>query len=76
MTDDDIPPIHNRWLTQDQLASQLRKSRRTLERMRNAGTGPRFSKVGKTVLYRECDVEEWLLERSFGSTAEAKSNAR
>jgi excisionase family DNA binding protein len=72
MTEDDRPHKHYRWLTQDQLAKMLGISRRTLERMRNAGTGPRFSKVGKTILYREADVEAWLAERSFGSTAEAK----
>ena len=68
-------PCHQ-WLTQDQLAARLNISQRTLERMRNSGTGPRFSKVAKTILYREADVEEWLAERSFGSTAEAKRARR
>ena len=61
-----------RWLTQEQLASRLDLSQRTLERMRNVGSGPRFAKVGKRVLYRLSDVEEWLAKHSFCSTAEAK----
>ena len=64
------------WLTQDQLAARLDISVRSLERMRNAGTGPRFSKAGKRVLYRLIDVEEWLAEHSFCSTAEAKSRRK
>ena len=48
---------------------------KTLERMRNAGSGPRFAKAGKKILYRLHDVEAWLEERSFSSTAEAKQGA-
>jgi hypothetical protein len=40
--------------------------------MRADGTGPRFSKAGKKVLYRLADVEEWLAQRSFSTTAAAK----
>ncbi len=64
------------WLTQDQLAARLDLSQRTLERMRNAGSGPRFAKTGKKILYRLQDVEAWLAERSFSSTAEAKLGSR
>ncbi len=60
------------WLTQEKLAARLDLSQRTLERMRNAGSGPRFAKTGKKILYRLQDVEDWLEERSFSSTAEAR----
>jgi hypothetical protein len=60
------------WVTQEQLADRLPISERTWERMRAEGTGPRFSKARKKVLYRLGDVEEWLGERSFHSTAAAK----
>jgi predicted DNA-binding transcriptional regulator AlpA len=63
---------HDRWLTQKALCAFLDVSERTLERMRADGNGPRFSKAGKRVLYRSSDVESWLAERSFASTAEAK----
>lgn len=52
----------------------LRISRRTLERMRVEGTGPRYLKVGpgkrSRVLYRQQDVEDWLGRFHFGSTSE------
>ena len=70
MTDTD--KVQSQWLSQDQLATRLDISVRSLERMRNAGTGPRFSKAGKKILYRLHDVEAWLEERSFSSTAEAR----
>ena len=41
--------------------------------MRQEGTGPPFMKVGKRVLYRPSDVEEWLRQNTFTSTAEAKA---
>lgn len=66
----------NRLLSADQLAARLKLSVRTLERMRNKGNGPQFTKVGNKVLYRGADVEAWLDERSFGSTAEAKRAQR
>ena len=66
----------NRLVSADQLAARLKLSMRTLERMRHNGSGPRFTKIGNKVLYREADVEAWLAERSFGSTAEAKRAQR
>ena len=62
------------WLTQKKLATELDLSERTLERMRTDGSGPRFAKAGKKVLYRRSDVEAWLQARSFTSTVEAKSS--
>ncbi len=60
------------WLTQKQVANHLDISQRTLERMRTDGSGPRFSRAGKRILYRSDDVETWLREHSYVSTAEAK----
>ena len=66
------------FLTTIEVANLLRISRRTLERMRVEGTGPRYIKVGpgkrSRVLYRQGDVEEWLERFHFTSTSEyAKS---
>ena len=66
-----VTPL-DQWLTQKTLCAMLDVSERTLERMRAEGNGPRFSKAGKRVLYRAADVEAWLAERSFVSTAEAR----
>ena len=63
-----------RQLTSVEAAALLRISRRTLERHRVIGTGPRYLKVGPgkraRVLYRASDVEAWLTSFSFGSTSE------
>jgi predicted DNA-binding transcriptional regulator AlpA len=62
------------FLTTIEVADMLRISRRTLERMRVEGTGPRYIKVGpgkrSRVLYRQGDVEDWLGRFHFGSTSE------
>lgn len=61
-------------LTTVEAAAWLRISRRTLERRRLDGTGPRYLKVGpgkrSRVLYRQKDVEDWLNQFSFDSTSE------
>lgn len=62
------------YLTTIEVAEVLRISRRTLERMRVEGTGPRFLKVGPgkkaRVLYRQTDVMDWLGRHEYGSTSE------
>jgi predicted DNA-binding transcriptional regulator AlpA len=62
------------FLTTIEVADRLRISRRTLERMRVDGTGPRYIKVGpgkkSRVLYREADVIAWIDKFQFGSTSE------
>jgi predicted DNA-binding transcriptional regulator AlpA len=61
-------------LTTIEVAEMLRISRRTLERMRVEGTGPRYLKVGpgkrSRVLYRQGDVLDWLDRFQYGSTSE------
>ena len=62
------------FLTTIEVAGMLRISRRTLERMRVQGTGPRFLKVGpgkrSRVLYRLGEINAWLEKQSYGSTSE------
>ncbi len=64
----------NTFLTQTEAAELLRLSARTLERHRVAGTGPRFVKAGRRVLYRLSDIHAWTAERTFSSTSEADEN--
>ncbi len=59
------------YLTQTEAAELLRISPRTLERHRVTGTGPRFIKAGRRVLYRLADLEAWTASNTFASTAEA-----
>jgi hypothetical protein len=58
------------FLIQDEAAKLLRISPRTLERHRVAGTGPKFMKAGKRVLYSETELTDWLAKNTFQSTSE------
>ncbi len=63
---------HSVFLTQTEAAKYLRLSPRTLERQRVSGTGPRFTKAGRRVLYRVDELDAWAAARTFTSTAEAE----
>lgn len=60
-------------LTQAETAELLRLSERTLERWRVLGGGPVFCKLGKRVLYRRADLDEWIASHVVHSTSEASS---
>lgn len=59
------------YLTQDEAAKVLRLSNRTLERYRILGTGPRFIRAGRRILYRSTDLTAWTEENTFSSVSEA-----
>jgi hypothetical protein len=59
------------YLTNDEAAAFLKLSPRTLEKQRVKGTGPRFRKFGRRVVYSLQDLESWSNERVFDSTAAA-----
>jgi len=58
-----------RLLTQSDAAKLLRLSERTLERLRLQGGGPPFVKAGRSVRYRETDLEAWIDARVVSSTS-------
>lgn len=62
------------FLISSEAAGLMRISRRTLERMRVDGTGPRYIKAGpgkrSRVLYRQSELLAWLDRQSYGSTSE------
>jgi predicted DNA-binding transcriptional regulator AlpA len=60
-------------LTQREAASFLRFSERTLERLRLTGKGPRYVKTRRRVLYREADLEAWIVSRLTTSTSEGRA---
>ncbi len=58
-------------LTTRQAAKELGLSPRTLQSWRVRGGGPRYIRIGRNrVLYDPEDLESWLAERKFRSTAE------
>lgn len=47
------------WWTTDHLAKQMQTTTEVLSKMRQKGTGPRFTKVGRQVRYLNHDVLRW-----------------
>lgn len=50
-------------ITEAMAARLLKVSRRTLQRWRQRGNGPRYVVVGGTVRYRRKEVDAWILSR-------------
>ena len=63
-------PPSIRLMDQREAAKLLRLSERTLERLRVQGGGPLFVKCGRSVRYREVDLERWIAQRVVSSTSE------
>jgi hypothetical protein len=53
-------PILAEYLTREQLASELRRNPRTLDRWEVLGMGPPRTLVGRQVLYRRSSLLKWL----------------
>ncbi len=56
--------------TQAEAAPKLRKSVSWFERSRWAGTGPRFIKVGRSVLYLGKDLNAWIESQARANTGQ------
>jgi hypothetical protein len=53
-------PILSDFLTKEELAAELRRNERTLDRWDALGVGPPRTCIGRTVLYRRVSVQKWL----------------
>jgi hypothetical protein len=53
-------PSQPEFLSESALATQSGISRRTLQGWRARGTGPRWAKVGRRVLYPRADADQFL----------------
>jgi predicted DNA-binding transcriptional regulator AlpA len=60
-----------RILNQKEVAKLLGVSTRTLERHRVAGTGPRYTLLGKLVRYQQSDLVDFVKRNLRQSTSEA-----
>jgi Helix-turn-helix domain len=67
---------HRGWLKPQSAADYIGTPVRTLEVWRHTGSGPRYTKAGRRVLYRRDWIDEWLEGRSVTSTSEAKHLVR
>jgi len=53
-------PILSDFLTKPELAAELGRNPRTLDRWDVLGLGPPRTRVGRQVLYRRASVQKWL----------------
>ena len=51
-------------------AAYVSASPRTLENWRQQGKGPKYLKIGRSVVYLESDLEAWLQSQRRSSTSE------
>ena len=65
--------MYEHFLKQSEAADFLRISERTLERWRVEGTGPRFRRFGRRVVYAKSDLESWADGRCFTSTSASEA---
>ena len=60
ITMSDAEPFLSEFLTTVELAAELGRNPRTLDRWDVLGMGPPRTRVGRTVLYRRTSVQKWL----------------
>ena len=60
--------ILSEFLTTEELAAELRRNPRTLDRWDALGMGPPRTHVGRKVLYRRTSVQKWLAAQEQSAT--------
>ena len=68
-------PRRRRLFAPEETSAYLRVARQTLAKWRSAGGGPRFVRIGGRIFYDAADLETFIADRKFGSTAEADQAA-
>jgi hypothetical protein len=63
------------FLTEKEVAKQIKVSLASLRRWRLLQRGPRFVKVGALVRYRVGDLEQWMETLPTGGTAPLRQEA-
>jgi predicted DNA-binding transcriptional regulator AlpA len=59
-----------RWLRVSAAAAHLGIGVGTLNKLRIYGGGPKYAKIGHTVIYDQADLDAWATERKVRSTSE------
>ena len=57
---DDAKGLLDEYVTEAELAGELDKSLRTIQRWKRVQHGPRRTILGRTTIYHRRDVKEWL----------------
>ena len=68
--------INDEYIDTNELAELTKTKPQTWRKRRWRGDTPRCVKLGNRVLYRRCDVEKYLAERTFNNTSEATFRGR
>ena len=63
-------PVLSGFLTKEELADELGRNMRTLDRWEVLGIGPPRTLVGRQILYRRSSLLKWLASRERCSTPE------
>jgi excisionase family DNA binding protein len=58
-------------LTAEEAAKLLGLAASTLAKLRLSGNGPLYCKLGRRVVYRRADLEQWLQSRTTRDTSDA-----
>ena len=70
-----MPRLPDAWTGENfrpaQLAELLQVSQQWLDALRTYGGGPKFMKLGRSIVYRRQDIQAWLETRTVETTAEA-----
>ena len=69
-----VEPDQNK--TTEESAHYLRCHPVTLRKWRVEGTGPFFIKMGRRVLYRQRDLDAWLMAQRTSSTSEYQERCK
>ncbi|GMB82858.1 hypothetical protein NN6n1_36410 [Shinella zoogloeoides] len=67
----DITSNQRRMLRTDDAANYVGVSASTLNKLRLAGGGPEYIKLGKSVVYDPADLDAWLASNRRSSTSAA-----
>ena len=62
-------PLLSEFLTKEELAAELRRNPRTLDRWAVLGMGPPRTRIGRKVLYRRTSVQKWLAAQEQSSAS-------
>jgi predicted DNA-binding transcriptional regulator AlpA len=57
-------------LTVKETAEYVRLAKGTLDQMRSTGRGPRYSKLGRKIIYDTRDLDQWIEDHKQISTAD------
>jgi hypothetical protein len=62
-------PILSEFFTKEELAAELRRNPRTLDRWDVLGMGPPRTHVGRKIFYRRASVQKWLAAQEHQGSA-------